>query len=114
VKELRKMGGARVILCLAPDGKAMGDLVGGLGRGGELIIVSYAGEPMKLVPSLLMRGGQSVRGWVGGNMADTLSFSVLFKVVPMVEVFPLEQAALAFEKMMSAKVHFRSVLKMHD
>jgi D-arabinose 1-dehydrogenase-like Zn-dependent alcohol dehydrogenase len=47
-------------------------------------------------------------------MADALSFSVLFKVVPMVEVFPLEQAALAFEKMMSAKVHFRSVLKMHE
>ena len=114
VKELRKMGGARVILCLAPDSKAMGELVGGLGRGGELIIVSYAGEPMKVPPSLLMRGGQSIRGWVGGNMADTLSFSVLFKVVPMVEVFPLEQAALAFEKMMSAKVHFRSVLKMHD
>jgi len=29
----------------------------------------------------------------------------------MVEVFPLEQAALAFEKVMSAKVHFRAVLK---
>jgi D-arabinose 1-dehydrogenase-like Zn-dependent alcohol dehydrogenase len=33
-------------------------------------------------------------------------------VVPMVEVFPLEQAALAFDKMVSSKVHFRSVLKM--
>jgi D-arabinose 1-dehydrogenase-like Zn-dependent alcohol dehydrogenase len=114
VKELRRMGGARVILCLAPDSKTIGELVGGLGRGGQAIIVSYAGEPMQLPPALLMRGGQSIRGWVGGNMADTLSFSVLFKVVPMVEVFPLEQAALAFEKMMSAKVHFRSVLKMHE
>jgi D-arabinose 1-dehydrogenase-like Zn-dependent alcohol dehydrogenase len=47
-------------------------------------------------------------------MADTLRFSVLFKVVPMVEVFQLEQAALAFGKMMSAKVHFRSVLKMRN
>jgi D-arabinose 1-dehydrogenase-like Zn-dependent alcohol dehydrogenase len=28
----------------------------------------------------------------------------------MIEVFPLEQAALAFEKMITAKVHFRSVL----
>ncbi len=108
------MGGARVILCLAPDSKAIGQLVGGLGRGGQAIIVSYANEPMQLPPALLMRGGQSIRGWVGGNMADTLSFSVLFKVVPMVEVFPLEQAARAFEKMMSAKVHFRSVLKMHE
>ncbi|MGA2379931.1 MAG: alcohol dehydrogenase catalytic domain-containing protein [Spirochaetia bacterium] len=114
VKELRKMGGARVILCLAPDSRAIGELVGGLGRGGQVIIVTYASEPMQLPPALLMRGGQSIRGWVGGNMADTLSFSVLFKVVPMVEVFPLEQAAQAFEKMMSAKVHFRSVLKMHE
>jgi alcohol dehydrogenase, propanol-preferring len=113
-KELRKMGGARMILCLAPDSKAIGQLVGGLGRGGQTIIVSYANEPMQLPPALLMRGGQSIRGWVGGNMADTLSFSVLFKVVPMVEVFPLEQAAIAFERMMSAKVHFRSVLKTHE
>ena len=30
----------------------------------------------------------------------------------MVEVFPLEQVALAYEKMMTSKVHFRSVLKM--
>lgn len=114
VKELRKMGGARVILCLAPDSRAIGELVGGLGRGGQVIIVTYASEPMQLPPALLMRGGQSIRGWVGGNMADTLSFSVLFKVVPMVEIFPLEEAAQAFEKMMSAKVHFRSVLKMHE
>jgi len=114
VKELRNMGGARVILCLAPDGKAIGELVGGLGRGGELVIVSYAGQPMTVAPALRMRGEQSIRGWVGGNMADTLRFSVLSKVVPMVEVFPLEQAAVAFQKMMSAKVHFRSVLKMHD
>ena len=113
-KELKKMGGARVILCLAPDSKAIAQLVGGLCRGGQAIIVSYANEPMQFPPALLMRGGQSIRGWVGGNMADTLSFSMLFKVVPMVEVFPLEQAALAFEKMMSGKVHFRSVLKMHD
>jgi len=114
VKELRKMGGARVILCLAPDSKAIGELVGGLGRGGQAIIVSYASAPMRLPPALLMRGGQSIRGWVGGNMADTLSFAVLFKVVPMVEVFPLEQAAQEFDKMIDAKVHFRSVLKMHD
>jgi propanol-preferring alcohol dehydrogenase len=113
VKELRKMGGARVILCLAPDSKAIGELVGGLGRGGQAIIISYANEPLQLPPALLMRGGQSIRGWVGGNMADTLGFSVLFKVVPMVEVFPLEQAALAYQKMIDAKVHFRSVLKMH-
>ena len=35
-----------------------------------------------------------------------------FNVMPMIETFPLERAAEAFEKMMSAKVHFRSVLTM--
>jgi alcohol dehydrogenase, propanol-preferring len=43
---------------------------------------------------------------------DALRFCALTGGRPMVEVFPLEQAALAFEKMMSAKVHFRAVLKM--
>ncbi|MGD0203001.1 MAG: hypothetical protein ABSC20_03745 [Candidatus Bathyarchaeia archaeon] len=36
------------------------------------------------------------------------------QVVPMVEVFPLEQAAVAFERMMAVKVHFRAVLKVSE
>jgi len=63
---------------------------------------------------LLMRGRRSISGWVGGNGEDTLRFSLLTGVMPMVEVFPLEQAALAFERMMSAKVHFRAVLKIGE
>jgi len=37
---------------------------------------------------------------------------VRFDVMPMIETFPLKRAAEAFEKVMSAKVHFRSVLTM--
>jgi hypothetical protein len=32
----------------------------------------------------------------------------------MGEVFPLEEAALAFERMMNAKVHFCAVLKISE
>jgi D-arabinose 1-dehydrogenase-like Zn-dependent alcohol dehydrogenase len=32
----------------------------------------------------------------------------------MVEVFPLEQAAEAFDRMMTAQVHFRAVLKVSE
>ena len=64
--------------------------------------------------SELMRAVRSVSGWVGGNAADTMKFSVLTHVVPMVEVFPLEQAAVAFDRMMTAKVHFRAVLKVSE
>ena len=67
---------------------------------------------MQIPPMLLLGGERSVRGFVTGNMEDAIRFSVLTKIIPMVEVFYLEQVALAYDKMMSAKVHFRSVLKI--
>lgn len=112
--ELMKLGGARVILCTAPNSKAISELVGGLSRYGQLIIVTFTNEKIQFWPIQLMRGVQSISGWVGGNMEDTLRFSVLTGVTPVVEVFPLEQAAIAFERMMTAKVHFRAVLKMGE
>ncbi|HEX7603814.1 MAG TPA: hypothetical protein VF316_19485 [Polyangiaceae bacterium] len=35
-------------------------------------------------------------------------------LLPMVEEFPLDQAGQVFGRMMSAKVHFRAVLKMGE
>jgi D-arabinose 1-dehydrogenase-like Zn-dependent alcohol dehydrogenase len=110
--ELTKLGGAKLILCTAPSSKAMQDMLPGLGRNGQMIIVSFANEPMQISPSVLMRGVRSISGWVGGNPADALAFSVITGVVPMIETYPLEQAAIAYDRMMTAKVHFRSVLKM--
>lgn len=113
-EELMKLGGARAIFCTAPNSKAIAELIGGLARYGQLIIITFVNEPMQISPVQLMRGVRSVSGWIRGNAADTLNFSVLTHVLPMVEVFPLAQAALAFEKMMSAKVHFRAVLKVSE
>jgi len=112
VKELINMGGARVILCTAPNSKAISELIPGLGHDGEIINVTGAREPMQIPPMLLLGGQGSVKGWVGGEIEETLNFSTLFKVKPMVETFPLEEATMAYEKMITAKVHFRSVLKM--
>jgi D-arabinose 1-dehydrogenase-like Zn-dependent alcohol dehydrogenase len=111
-KQLLKLGGARVILCTAPSGKAISDLIPGLGRNGQAIIITGAMDMMQIPPALLLGGERSIRGFVSGNIEDAIRFSILTKVIPMVEVFPLEQAALAYEKMMTAKVHFRSVLKI--
>ena len=113
-EELMKMGGARAIFCTAPNSKAISELVNGLARNGQLIIITFVNEPMQISPVQLMRAVRSVSGWVGGNAADTLNFSVITHVVPMVEVFPLEQAAVAFDRMMTAKVRFRAVLKVSE
>jgi D-arabinose 1-dehydrogenase-like Zn-dependent alcohol dehydrogenase len=113
-KQLLKLGGARVILCTAPSGKAISDLIPGLGRNGQAIIITGAMDMMQIPPMLLLGGERSIRGFVSGNIEDALRFSILTKVIPMVEVFPLEKAVLAYEKMMTAKVHFRSVLKIGE
>jgi D-arabinose 1-dehydrogenase-like Zn-dependent alcohol dehydrogenase len=113
-KELQEMGGARVILCTAPNAEAISGLINGLGAGGQLIIVAAANEPLQLFPGQLFRGGRSIKGWYGQRPAGALEFSVRFNVMPMIETFPLESSAEAFEKMMSARVHFRSVLTMRS
>ena len=110
-KQLQAMGGAAAIICAAPSGKAMGELVGGLAPGGKMVIVAFSRDPM-VVPPFLLLGKKSISGWVGGNLEETMRFSVHSGVLPIIETFPLEEAAAAYESMMTAKVHFRAVLKM--
>ena len=111
-KELTAMGGARVILCTAPNSNAVGQLVSGLARKGHLIIVAFGREPLQIPGAPLLIGARTISGWVGGDLDHTIRFSVHAGVKPMIEVFPLEQAALAYERMMNASVRFRSVLQM--
>jgi D-arabinose 1-dehydrogenase-like Zn-dependent alcohol dehydrogenase len=111
-EELQKMGGARVILCTAPNSRAIAELIDGLGRNGKIIIVSAPQEMMQFHPGLLLKGNRSIAGWVSGDIEEAIHFSLLSDAMPMVEIFPLEQAAIAFGKMMAAKVRFRAVLKI--
>jgi D-arabinose 1-dehydrogenase-like Zn-dependent alcohol dehydrogenase len=43
-------------------------------------------------------------------MEDTLAFSALRDVRPMIETLPLDEAREAFARMMDGKAHFRMVL----
>lgn len=111
-QELMKLSGVKAILCTAPNSKAIAGLVNGLAMNGHMIIITYSGEPMTISPIGLMRGKKIINGWVGGKPQDALKFSVVSEVRPMVATFPLEQATLAFEKMMNSKVHFRAILNI--
>jgi D-arabinose 1-dehydrogenase-like Zn-dependent alcohol dehydrogenase len=56
---------------------------------------------------------QSVAGWPSGSgmdSEDTLNFSALTGIKPMIETYPLEKAAEGYERMMSGKARFRVVL----
>ena len=69
---------------------------------------------MNFPTAMLLGGSRSIKGSVEGNIEEAIGFSILFKVLPMIEVFPLEDAAKAYDKMMTSKVLFRSVLKISD
>jgi propanol-preferring alcohol dehydrogenase len=115
VQELQKLGGAKVILVTAPDNKATTQLINGLGFDGKLLIVAGVNGPIQVFGGQLLHGRRSIQGWVasGSNVRkDTINFSLLTKVQPIVETFSLEQVTVAYERMMNAKVRFRAVLTM--
>ncbi|MDX6532151.1 MAG: hypothetical protein QOH41_4441 [Blastocatellia bacterium] len=111
--ELLRVGGASIILATVTNAQAMSAALGGLGINGKLIVLGAPHEPLE-VPALLLIGGRrSVAGWYSGtsiDSQDTLSFSRLSGVRAMTEVYPLERAAEAYERMMSGKARFRVVL----
>jgi D-arabinose 1-dehydrogenase-like Zn-dependent alcohol dehydrogenase len=90
-------------------------VIDGLGVDGKLLVVGASAEPIEVSPLQLIGRRASVQGWPSGVAADsedTLAFSALTKVAPMIETFPLEQAAAAYERMMSGAARFRVVLTM--
>jgi D-arabinose 1-dehydrogenase-like Zn-dependent alcohol dehydrogenase len=112
---LAKMGGARVILATAPSAAAVEDVMGGLGVGGQLLLVAAVPEPLRLPALQLIGLRQSIRGWPSGHAKDsedTLRFAAATGVRPMVETFPLARAPEAYARMVSGKARFRVVLTM--
>ena len=110
-KTLQKLGGAKVILCTAPNGHEISALVSGLSSNGKMIIVTGTSDVLQISSSQFL-SGKTVGGWVGGSMEDALKFSLLTGVLPMIEEFPLEDIARAYDKMMNSTVHFRAVLNI--
>jgi len=111
--ELLKLGGAKVILATATQGEAMTTASGGLGINGKLIVLGAASDPLELSALFLLGGRRTIAGWPSGtsiDSQDTMAFSALTGIRSMNEVFPLERASEAYDRMMSGNARFRVVL----
>ncbi len=78
------------------------------------MIVGVPAKPIQanVIGMILQR--QSIHGWPSGtsiDSEDTLKFSEMTGVLPMIEKFALDNAAQAYERMMSGKARFRVVLE---
>ncbi len=113
-KALTAMGGARAILATVTDSKAMEAIAGGLGANGVMMVIGAVG-PLTVNSFDLIGKSAGVRGWYSGvarDSEDALAFSKLNNVASMNEIFPLEKAQEAYDRMLSGKARFRVVLKM--
>jgi D-arabinose 1-dehydrogenase-like Zn-dependent alcohol dehydrogenase len=112
-EELMKMGGARVIVATVTNAAAMNATVGGLGIDGKLLVLGAPAEPLSISAIPLLAGRRTIAGWPSGTAVDsedTMNFSAMTQVRSMNEVFPLERAAEAYDRMMSGKARFRVVI----
>jgi D-arabinose 1-dehydrogenase-like Zn-dependent alcohol dehydrogenase len=114
-EELQKLGGAQMILATAPSSKAMSKLVDGLAPNGKLVVIGATFDPIEVTPIQLISGSRAIQGWSTGTPADsedTLRFSELTGVRPMIETYPLGNVGAAYARMMSGNAKFRVVLTM--
>ena len=80
---------------------------------GKMIVLGASSEPIEVSPFLLLGGRRGIQGWPSGTSSDsedTLAFSALANVRPMIETMPLERAAEAYERMMSGAARFRMLI----
>ena len=87
----------------------------GLSVNGKLLVPAARAEPLTISVMPLIAGRPSVSGWYSGtarDSQDTLEFTALSGVHPMIEKFPLSRVAEAYEQMDGGKARFRAVLTM--
>lgn len=112
-EELKKLGGAKVVLATVTNSDAMAATIGGLGVDGTLMIIGASFEPFTFSALQMIGPRLAIKGWASGtaiDSEDTLKFSVLTDVRSMNEEYPLEKATEAYDRMMSGAAKFRVVI----
>ncbi|MFD3480138.1 alcohol dehydrogenase [Streptomyces sp. NPDC058695] len=110
---LQSLGGAKVVLATAGSSEAIAATADGLTHRGELVVIGVSPDPIGISPLQLILRGRILRGHPAGtaqDVQDTMAFSALHGIRPMVETMPLSEADAAYRKMLSGSARFRMVL----
>lgn len=114
-ESLMALGGAKVILATAPNAPAISALIPGLSREGSLVLVGAPADPIQVMAADLIRRKARIQGWASGtatDSTDTMAFAHTHDIHPLIETFPLEDAATAYARMMDGSARFRCVLEV--
>jgi D-arabinose 1-dehydrogenase-like Zn-dependent alcohol dehydrogenase len=112
-EELRRLGGAKVVLATVTKGDAMSAAIDGLSRRGELIVAGVTMDKIDVRGLQLVRGAHRIYGHASGvavDTQDTMRFAAQTGIRPWIEQVPLERAGAAMGRMASGDARFRMVL----
>jgi alcohol dehydrogenase len=107
------LGGAQAVIATAANSEAMSAALDGLAPNGQLMIIGATPEPMQISPFQLIGGSRRVVGHPSGTsleVEETMEFTALTDIHPMIETAPLEEARAAYERMLRGDARFRMVL----
>ncbi|MDX6568005.1 MAG: hypothetical protein QOH15_583 [Gaiellales bacterium] len=110
---LMALGGAKAVVATAANSEAMAAALDGLAPNGQLTIIGATPEPMQISPFQLLGMSRRVVGHPSGTsfeVEETMEFTALGGIHPMIETAPLEDAQRAYERMLSGDARFRMVL----
>jgi alcohol dehydrogenase len=114
-KSLAAAGGADIILSTTNSTKSMVDSIQGLRPDGRFIVMGADVEPLTIsVIELLFKRIRIIGSQQNGPeyLYEALDYVAQGKVKPIVEVYPLAEAARAYERVAEGKTRFRAVLTM--
>lgn len=111
---LQALGGAAAILATGSGADGVSAAINGLTIDGRMIMLGVPGEPIPVFAWQVLYGRTITgsAGGVGADSQDTMKFSALTGVRPILETMPLERAAEAYDRMMAGEARFRVVLTM--
>jgi alcohol dehydrogenase len=110
---LKALGGAKVVLATVGAPSAMSAAIDGLRARGELITIGVSPKKIEVSPLQLIVGEKTLHGHATGTsqeVEETMRFAVQSGVRCISEVAPLQDAAQAYDNMMTGTVRYRGVL----
>jgi len=116
--ELKKIGGADVLLHTSPVHDAAMDAMKGLRPWGKLVLMGISANDPFTFPALAMTShsyqiiGSAHNG--PADLAEALEMVARGDVTPMINVFSKEQVGEAYDQLLQGKLRFRAVIKYAD
>ena len=111
-EELRKAGGADVILATGNSNQAASEAISSLRPDGRVMIMGYDTKPIQIPPEIIINRAKIMGSTQNSPeyLYEALDYVAKGKVKVITETFPLDEIDKAYDKVANGQVRFRAVI----